>query len=120
MLVANVICRWAAISVPWSQVSDRHRWLGSVAIAASIAVWTASALLTVGQVQQQGVAGRAFDQRADRGSIVFAEDEVALPVSGHGPVGRLRGPLADHHLVDDAASSSAATGLADRPPGTQT
>jgi hypothetical protein len=43
---------------------------------------------------------------------------VALPVAGHRPVGRLGGPLADHHLVADealAAATGTRPGHAQRP-----
>ena len=49
------------------------------------------------QVQQHGEAGGALDQRADR-RAVQAEDQIALPVPGHGPVLGLGGPLADQDL----------------------
>ena len=50
-----------------------------------------------GQVDEQDVAGGAFDQGADLGSLVFADDEVAFPVAGYGPVGGFGGAFADHH-----------------------
>src|SRR6266508_3767490 len=49
------------------------------------------------QAQEHHEPGRALDERADRGAAE-PEDQVAFPMAGHGPVGRLGGPLADHDL----------------------
>ena len=78
-----------------------------------------------GQVQQHAEAGAALDQRADRGAVVLAQDQVALPVTGHRWVGGLGGALADHDLVRDppigiGSAVHAALGPADRPAGAQT
>ena len=40
----------------------------------------------VAEVAQQHVAGLALDQRADIGAVLLADQQVALPVAGHGPV----------------------------------
>lgn len=50
-----------------------------------------------GQVDEQQVAGAAFDQGGDGGAGVAADDEVAFPVPGDGPVGCFGGPFTDHH-----------------------
>ncbi len=50
----------------------------------------------VGQVQEHHAAGGAFDEGADRRSAVLADDQVALPVAGDGPVFGLGGTFADH------------------------
>ena len=54
-------------------------------------------------MQQHHVAGGALDQGAHRGAAVLAQDEVALPVAGHGPIGDLGGTLRDHHHAGDRA-----------------
>ena len=49
-----------------------------------------------------------------------AEDQVAFPVPGDGPVGRLGRPLADHlHVGDPAAALVSGARLAPRPPRPQ-
>jgi hypothetical protein len=59
-----------------------------------------------GQVHEHQVAGRAFDQGADGGLAVPADDQIALPVAGDGPVGRFSGPLTDHdHVLDRPADA---------------
>ena len=76
------------------------------------------------QVQQHHEPGAAFDQGADGGGVVRAEDQIAFPVSGHGPIFDLGGPLGDHQCVGDVSPFSApvrpALGAAQRPPGAQT
>jgi hypothetical protein len=45
----------------------------------------------------------ALDEGADLGGAVLADDQVAFPVAGHGPVGGPGGPVADHqHRHDEA------------------
>src|SRR5207253_711035 len=58
--------------------------------------------VAVGQVQEHHGASSAFDQGADGGLAVLAQDQVAFPVPGHRPVLDLRRPLAD---VDHAGYS---------------
>jgi hypothetical protein len=48
-------------------------------------------------MDEQDVAGGAFDQGADLGPLVLSDDEVAFPVAGHGPVTGFSGSFADHH-----------------------
>jgi len=43
--------------------------------------------VAVGEVEQHHVAGLALDERADRGTVVRAANEVALPVTGDCSVG---------------------------------
>ncbi|MCP2202413.1 hypothetical protein LX90_006128 [Lentzea flava] len=52
---------------------------------------------TVRQVHEHHVAGGAFDQGADRGRTVLADDQIAFPVAGDRPVLGRGGPFADHH-----------------------
>jgi hypothetical protein len=64
-------------------------------------------------------AAGALDQRGDRGGVALADQQVALPVTGHGAIVGLRGPLGDVDHVGDAvlALADLAAGLAQRPPG---
>jgi hypothetical protein len=73
------------------------------------------------EVQQHREAAAALDERPDR-RAAKAEDQVALPVPGDGPVLRIAGPLADHDLVGHEALATAAdasAGDAQRPAGPQ-
>ena len=124
---------WAccASSTPWSQVRDRRSCWGRVLMKEAIASLTASApcpasggpffgpgravLLHTRQVQQHGEAGGPFDKRADSGAVE-ADDEVALPVAGDGPVVGFGWSLADHDGIADEMLA-ASTGA--RPRGTQ-
>jgi hypothetical protein len=54
------------------------------------------------QVQQQREARSPFDEGADSGALE-AEDEVALPMTGHGPIVGFGGSFADENLVGDEA-----------------
>ena len=69
--------------------------LGQFDISRIIASATLSASWLAGQVQQDREPGGALHQGADRRAVAGAEDQVALPVPGHGPVGDLGGALAD-------------------------
>ncbi len=53
----------------------------------------------MGQVNQHHVAGGALDERADGGLVRLADDQVAFPVPGDGPVRGLGRAFADHHHV---------------------
>jgi hypothetical protein len=56
----------------------------------------------VGQVDEHHVAGGALDEGADRRRAVGADDQVAFPVPGHGPVADVGRALTDHdHRVAD-------------------
>ena len=55
--------------------------------------------MTVGQVDQHDQSGAAFDEGADGGAPVLADDEVAFPVAGDGPVLDLGGAVTDEHPV---------------------
>ena len=60
----------------------------------------------VGQVQQDGEAGRALHERAYGAPVGGAGYEVALPVAGHRPVLRLGRALGDHdHGVAEARAA---------------
>jgi len=51
------------------------------------------------QVQQEREAGRALDERADRGAQALEpNDQISLPVARDGTVADLGGPFADQHL----------------------
>ena len=43
-------------------------------------------------------------QCAHRAAVAETDDEVALPVTGNGPIGDLGGPLGDHHHVGDLSA----------------
>ena len=53
--------------------------------------------VSVGQVEQQRVPGRAFHERADRGLSLGSDDQVTFPVARERPVFHTGGPFADHH-----------------------
>ena len=76
-------------------------------------------LVTTGQVQQHRVAGLAFDQGADRGLVLLADDQVAFLISWPGPVFDLSRTLTDIDHVRDAvlALAALATRVPQRPPG---
>jgi hypothetical protein len=42
--------------------------------------------VAVGQVQQHRVVRGPLHQGADRGQVFAADDQIALPVAGHGPI----------------------------------
>src|SRR5512135_1764600 len=73
------------------------------------------------QVQQHDEPGAALDQGADR-RAAQADDEIALPMSGHRPVLSLGRALANQDLLADEplpSASGAGSGDAQRPPGPQ-
>jgi hypothetical protein len=73
-----------------------------------------------GQVQQHNEPGAAFDQGADGGLQIAADEQIPFPMAGHGPVLRLGRTFADHHHVPDLAGVLiAAAGTALGPPGAQ-
>jgi hypothetical protein len=47
------------------------------------------------QMQQQGEAGAAFDERANRGAVE-TENQITFPVAWHRAVVGFRGPLTEH------------------------
>jgi hypothetical protein len=59
-------------------------------------------LVAVGEVHEHRVAGGALDQGADRGGVVLADDQVALPVRGNGAVISLGGAPGDIDHVGEA------------------
>jgi hypothetical protein len=50
-------------------------------------------LIAVGEVHEHRVTGGAFHQRADRGLVVLAQQQVAFPVAGDGAVIGLLGAV---------------------------
>ena len=131
-------CACWAISAPWSQVSDRRSCSGSVddlfgdRVADRLGAVTGERRPVLDprleamafhrrQAQQHREPGGAFDERADR-RAVQAEDEVAFPVAGNGPIFDLGGAFADHDLRCDellAASAGASSRHPKRPTGSQ-
>ncbi len=74
-----------------------------------------------GQMHQQYESGAALDQGADRGAAVRAQDQVALPVPGHGSVVGFSRAFADRDDVGEGglACGGAAPRSAHRPAGPQ-
>ena len=58
--------------------------------------------IPAGQMQQPDQPRLPFDESADRGSLPPADDEIPLPVTGFGSVGRFEGPVVDrqHGLLE--------------------
>ena len=81
----------------------------------------ASAQRPSGRCSSITIAGGPLNQGAHGGIAVLADDQVAFPVPGHGPVLDLGGPLADHDHARDPAlgSRSGACGAALGPPAAQ-
>lgn len=77
--------------MPWSQVIERRRWREVTQAGRQRLVQGFT--VAAGQVQQPQQPGLPFDQGADRGPLVAADDEVALPVPRLGPVCGLEGSL---------------------------
>jgi hypothetical protein len=73
------------------------------------------------EVQQDREPAGALDQGADRRAGQLADDQVAFPVSRHGPVVGFGRSLVDHRHVDQSAAAflAAAMGLAATAPGPQ-
>ena len=78
-------------------------------------------LVAVGQRDEHRVAAGALDERGDRGGVALADQQIALPVAGHGAVVGLGRALGDVDHVGDAvlALAGLAARLAQRPPGPQ-
>jgi very-short-patch-repair endonuclease len=77
--------------------------------------------VTVGKMQQHHEPSRSLDESADCGAVVLADEQVAFPVAGHGPVFDLSGPFRDHHLVGNVpAGLEPRPVAADRAAGAQT
>ena len=70
----------------------------------------------IGHPHQHHVPGLAFDQGRDLGPAALADDQVALPEPGHGPVRGLDRALADVHHPDDVPPGHRRAGPVD-PPG---
>jgi hypothetical protein len=77
--------------------------------------------VAVGQRHQQGETAGALDQRADRGGVALADEQVDPPVAGHAALVGLGRQLGDRDHVGDAvlALPGLAAGLAQRPAGAQ-
>src|SRR5258707_15444288 len=87
---------WSAISLPWSQVSERRSWPGSVVMASLRASATASAPCPPGSATSM-TNRLARSTRVAMVRLAGAEHDVALPVAGHSPVGGLGGPPGEFH-----------------------
>ena len=72
---------WAS-SLPWSQVSDRRKEWGTCAELVDNGILDFSSCMSIGQVKQQRVPGRAFHERADRGLSLSSDNQVTFPMSG--------------------------------------
>ena len=92
MPVATVKAAWEAISLPWSQVTDRARCSGRRTTLSATAAATCSAVLLSTLMSMPGPR-RALHQRGHRTGAPFPDDQVTLPVAGHGPVLDLGGAL---------------------------
>ena len=77
--------------------------------------------VTVGEVHEHRVPRRPLNERADRGGLALAEDQIALPTAGHSAIISLGRTLADVDHVRDpvAAFAGLAAGTTERPPGPQ-
>ncbi len=71
-------CFRSRISGPWSQVSDTPQRLRQGFDLRGERVADLLGLVTIGQVQQHRVTGLTFDQGADRGLILLADDQIPL------------------------------------------
>jgi hypothetical protein len=60
---------------------------------------------TIWQVQQHGEPAGPFHDRADRGPVVRADDQIAFPVAGYGTVGGLGRALIEHPHVHQRAGA---------------
>jgi len=112
-----------AISMPWSQVKERHEWSGSWTILSTMASRTCSAPCRPGRFSNKV----NLVERSTR--VPMAEPpplpmiRSPLPVSGQRPVDDLGRPLGDHHVVLDPHPGltllGTAAGLTHRPAGAQ-
>src|SRR5947209_19711758 len=77
---------------------------------------------TLGQLDEHDESGLAFDQGGDL-AVAGAQQQVAFPVSGHGPILDLGRAFSDRDCVDDlaaaVASSSVGLGSSDTAAGAQ-
>ena len=106
-----------AISAPWSQVSERRSCAGNVVIVRAMGIANRFSPMTgkrrpvlhardgavafhSGKMQQHCEPRGAFHQSADRRSAQ-ADDQVAFPVSGYGPIRCFRRSFTDHDLRRD-------------------
>ena len=71
--------------------------MGHVCELVDDGVLNVNGCVSVGQVEQQRVPGRAFHERVDRGLSFGSDDSVTFPMSGDRPVFHTGGPFADHH-----------------------
>ena len=92
MPVGTVKLAWRAISFPWSQVSERRSASGKVVMCAATAAATESAVLPPGSatiMQNRVVRSARVGDRVGEAPGRAADDQVAFPVTGNGPVGGL-------------------------------
>ena len=120
--VATVICAWPAISVPWSQVSDRRSCAGSPPIASVIAAATAAGVVPVRQVQQQHEPGGPLHQRADRRAcrLPMIRSPSQWPGTARSATSAGRSLIITMPAIFPRRSPAAPPRLAQRPPGPQT
>ena len=111
--VATLKLVWAAISLPWSQVSDRAIWAGRRTMVSARRAATWAAVLLV-ELDQHAEAGGALHHAGHRAGAAGADDQVAFPMAGNGPVLDLGGPLGDvdHPEILRCAGLSPAVGAA--------
>lgn len=106
MSVATLKSLCRCISEPWSQARERLSWAGSAEM-----VWMSASRSGRGggrgQVNQGDEASGAFHQRADRGLVGPADDEVTLPLIEWLAVGRGGLLLADQGLPNVVPVSTA-------------
>ena len=98
---------WLAISAPWSQVIDRRSSAGQRGDGLAHRGVDAVSRAAVLEVEQQDESGAALDEGADGAAAALAQDDVALPVAGHGTVVDLGGSFGDVHHPGQPASAVA-------------
>jgi hypothetical protein len=102
-------------------VTERARWVGQLGQLGGHGGPDRLGRVVAGKVEQHDETGVPLDHGPDGRPTVLADDEVALPGAGHGPVGDLRGPLGDHDLaLNITPGLDSPLRLADRPPRPQT
>ena len=78
MSASTATCFHLPISGPWSQVREARKTSGRDLILAAKASRHEFGGVTVGKVQQHRVVGGPLDERADRGQVLAADDQIAL------------------------------------------
>ena len=98
---AASICSCRVSSRPWSQVSvcADGRWELEQPGGEGVAHHRCG--VAVGEMDQHDVATDPFDERADRGVHVGADDQIAFPVADDATLVHLDGPLVEQSHVGD-------------------